>query len=81
MVDKLVSLHIPGSRSVTYRVQQENAHLQGGEGSGNFGHEGRPGEIGGSGGGGSSEKKGGSYVSSETISNQHSAPPPHHKKV
>ena len=27
MVNKLVSLHIPGSRSVTYGVQQDNAHL------------------------------------------------------
>ena len=71
MVNKLVSLHIPGTRSVTYRAQQENAHLQGGEGSGNFGHEGRPGELGGSGGGGGggnsySFEKGGKKI---TLSN------------
>lgn len=33
--------------------------LKGGPGSGNFGHEGRPGEIGGSGGGSGSERQGG----------------------
>ena len=51
---KLVTLHIPGSTHTTHMAVpiEDTAHLQGGDGSGNFGHEGRPGEVGGSGEGG-----------------------------
>jgi hypothetical protein len=51
---KLVTLHIPGSTHTTHMAVpiEDTTHLQGGEGSGNFGHEGRPGEVGGSGEGG-----------------------------
>lgn len=45
--------------------QEEDILTQGGEGSGNFGHEGRPGEVGGSGGGGEEAGKEGGNFSEE----------------
>ena len=45
--------------------------MNGGEGSGNFDHDGRPGEVGGSGGGGMSINEAKDKMSSLNVSNEH----------
>lgn len=58
---KDANLMQPGKAYVPVGSMMEQ-HKHGGEGSGNFGHEGRPGEVGGSGGGGGSISVGGKQI-------------------
>jgi len=91
MTEKDANLMQPGKAYVPVGSMMEQ-HKHGGEGSGNFGHEGRPGEVGGSGeGGGSAKPESGSGGANEGKSEgagtgystrgQHTNPPATQKDV
>nr|DAY89272.1 MAG TPA: portal [Caudoviricetes sp.] len=54
--DNMGDMPLDEDNPLNFNVPSSDSSFDGGEGSGNFGHEGRPGEIGGSGEGGELEK-------------------------